>query len=380
MPSDGAERAGRESTLRPGARGAQMTVPGRRPGSGGPSRPPTTKDVAVAAGVAQSTVSRVLNDAPVRIRVSEATRRRIRTIAEELGYQPHPFARALRGAPTMLLGVVVRDITDPFFAGAIDALSIEAEKRGYSVVLGHARADRDEAVALTAVFKARHCDAMVLLGDVGDESRLLEDLRKVHIRVVALWHGAAPQAEGFPSVGVDNRRLGVRAAVVHLVALGHRRIAFVGPDAHGDIRERQAAYESYLSGVGIATPPGYIRHVANSIAGAEQAFAALRALSEPPSAIVAATDLLALGLIHAANEGSVAVPSEFSIVGFDDIPLAAAAVPGLTTVRMPVQKIVAAGVALAVGERAPGSGGPLLGPPRLIFKPRLIVRASTSPA
>ena len=337
------------------------------------------KDVAVAAGVAQSTVSRVLNGVPVRIGVSEATRRRVRTIAEELGFQPHPFARALRGAPTMLLGAVVRDISDPFFAGAVHALSIEAEMHGYSVVLGHARAARDDAVALTVALKARHCDAMVLLGDLGDESRLLEDLRKVHVRVVALWHGAAPQAGGCPSVGVDNR-FGVRAAVAHLAALGHRRIAFVGPDAHGDIRERQAAYENYLSGVGIATPPGYIRHVANSIAGAEQAFAALRALGESPSAIVAATDLLALGLIHAANEGSVAVPSELSIVGFGDIRLAAAAVPGLTTVRMPVQKIVAAGVALAVGERAQRNGGPLLDPPRLVFKPRLIVRGSTAPA
>ena|ERR1035441_10392004 len=79
----------------------------------------------------------------------------------------------------MLLGAVVRDITDPFFAGAMDALSIEAHKCGYSVVLGHARAARDEAVALTAVLKARHCDALVLLGDLGDEPRLLDDLRKV---------------------------------------------------------------------------------------------------------------------------------------------------------------------------------------------------------
>jgi DNA-binding LacI/PurR family transcriptional regulator len=334
------------------------------------------KDIAVAAGVAQSTVSRVLNDVSGRIQVTEATRLRVRTVAEELGYQPHPGARALRGAPTMLLGAVVRDITDPFFAGAIHALSIEADKRGYSVVLGHARAARDEVVSVTAALKARHCDAMVLLGDLADDPRLLDDLRKIHVRVVALWHGAAPQAEGLPSVGVDNR-CGVRAAVAHLAALGHRRIAFVGHDAHGDIRERQATYEDYLSGVGIATPPGYIRHVENEIAGAEQAFAALRALSEPPSAIVAATDLLALGLIHAANEGSVAVPSELSIVGFDDIPLAAAAVPSLTTVRMPVEKIVAAGVALAVGDRAQRNGAPLLDPPHLVFKPRLIVRGST---
>jgi DNA-binding LacI/PurR family transcriptional regulator/ActR/RegA family two-component response regulator len=360
-------------------RGARMTVAGRPSAFGGPSRPPTMKDVAVAAGVAQSTVSRVLNHVPGAIGVTEATRRRVRKVVEDLGYQPHPGARALRGAPTMLLGAVVRDITDPFFAEAIHELSIEASERGYSVVLAHARVGRDEAVSLTAALKARHCDAMVLLGDFGDEPRLLEELRKVHVPVVALWHGGAPQAEGLPTVGVDNR-FGVRAALAHLAALGHRRIAFVGTDAHGDIREREATYEKYHSGVGIATPAGYICHVPNDIAGAKQAFGALRALNEPPSAIVASTDLLALGLIHAANEGSVAVPSELSIVGFDDIPLAAAAVPGLTTVRMPVKKIVAAGVALAIGDRAQSNDGPLLHPPRVIFKPRLIVRGSTSPA
>ena len=91
-------------------------------------------DIAAAAGVSQSTVSRILNDAPARVDVSRDTRERVQAIASELGYRPHPIARALRGAPTMLLGAVVRDITDPFFAAAIEALSIEAKDHGYSVV------------------------------------------------------------------------------------------------------------------------------------------------------------------------------------------------------------------------------------------------------
>ncbi|MEO9174401.1 MAG: LacI family DNA-binding transcriptional regulator, partial [Gaiellales bacterium] len=88
----------------------------------GNGRAVTMKDVAVAAGVSQSTVSRILNDAPVSIPVSAKTRARVQAIARELGYTPHPFARALRGAPTMLVGAIVRDITDLFFAGAIEAL------------------------------------------------------------------------------------------------------------------------------------------------------------------------------------------------------------------------------------------------------------------
>src|SRR5262249_57842059 len=97
------------------------------------------------------------------------TRDRVRTAAAELGYRPHPLARALRGAPTMLLGAIVRDITDVFFSTAIEALSTEARKRGYSVVLGHAARRVDEALALTHLLEARHCDAVMLLGAFTDE-------------------------------------------------------------------------------------------------------------------------------------------------------------------------------------------------------------------
>jgi DNA-binding LacI/PurR family transcriptional regulator len=330
------------------------------------------KDIAEAAGVAQSTVSRILNDAPVLIRVSEQTRQRVRAIAQELGYQPHPFARALRGAPTMLLGAVVRDITDPFFGGAIEALSLQARARGYSLVLGHALQKADEAVALTAVLEARQCDAIVLLGDLRDEPRLLDDLQSSHVPVVALWHGAEASTHGFPTVSVDNRA-GVVAALRHLTALGHRRIAFVGPDLLGDIREREGAYVDYLANARTPVPDGYVRHVANNIDGAGAALAALTRLPDAPTAIFAATDMLAMGLIHAAFEHGVPVPERLSIVGFDDIPFAAATVPSLTTLRMPLEKIVEAGVRLAIDER-PG------GPSRLVFKPKLVVRASTAPA
>jgi DNA-binding LacI/PurR family transcriptional regulator len=339
-------------------------------------RPVTMKDVAAAAGVAQSTVSRILNDAPVRIAVSDATRQRVHAIASELGYRPHPFARALRGAPTMLLGAVVRDITDPFFAGAIEALVIGAKERGYSVVLGHARATADEAVALTAVLEARQCDAIVLLGDLRDEPRLVEDLRNAQIRVVALWHGSRHRGHPFPTVTVDNRA-GIRAAMKHLTSLGHRRIAFVGGDSLGDIRDRQAAYREYSALAGAAPLDGYVRHVPNTIHDGELALSALLRLRQPPTAILAATDVLAIGLLHAAYELGVAVPDELSVVGFDDIPLAAATVPSLTTVKMPIAEIAAAGIELAVGEaarRSAGSGDT----PRLVFKPKLIVRRSTA--
>lgn len=331
-------------------------------------------DVAAAAGVSQSTVSRILNDSPARIDVSRETRARVQAIASELGYRPHPIARALRGAPTMLLGAVVRDITDPFFAAAIEALSIEAKQRGYSVVLGHARAKADEALALTAVLESRHCDAIVLLGDFRGERRLVDDLRSAQVRIVGLWHGLE-RGRPFPTVGVDNRA-GICAALDHLVASGHRRIAYVGEEV-GDMHERHAAYRSYLAAAGLEAPRGYARLVANSTDGGGLALAALLEQPQRPTAIMAGTDVLAMGVIHGAWERGVDVPGALSVIGFDDIPLASATVPSLTTVKMPIAEIAAAGVDLAIGDGgwAAQEDGEA---PRLVFQPQLIVRASTA--
>jgi DNA-binding LacI/PurR family transcriptional regulator len=345
------------------------------PASDGP-RPVTMKDVAAAAGVAQSTVSRILNDASVSIRASDETRRRVQAIAAELGYRPHPFARALRGAPSMLLGAVVRDITDPFFAEAIEALSIACKDRGYSVVLGHARAKADEALALTAVLETRHCDAIVLVGDFRGEQRLVDDLRSAQIRVVGLWHGSERHGRPFPTVAVDSRA-GIHAALTHLTSLGHRRIAYVGGAGRYVIRDREVAYQEYLAAAGLVVPQGYIRHVPNTIGGGVLAFGALQRLSPRPTAILAATDILAMGLIHAAHARGISVPSQLSIVGFDDIALTSGILPSLTTVKMPIAEIVAAGVELAVGDAQWVSQGSAE-PPRVVFEPKLIVRKSTA--
>jgi LacI family transcriptional regulator len=194
--------------------------------------------------------------------------------------------------------------------------------------------------------------------------------------VVALWHGTERRGRPFPTVGVDNRA-GIHAALEHLSSLGHRHIAFVGAESWGDEQERRAAYREYTAGTGVMRVNGYTRRVPNTLHGGSPAVSALLALSPRPTAILAATDTIAIGLIHAAYELGVAVPDQLSIAGFDDIPFASATVPGLTTVRMPLAEIVAAGVALAVGDGA-WSSGDGEEPPRVVFKPKLIVRRSTA--
>lgn len=332
------------------------------------------RDIARAAGVSQSTVSRVLNDAPTRVPIAAETRERVTVAARRLGYRPNPLARGLRGAPTMLIGAVVRDITDPFFAGAIEALSVEAMARGYNVVLGHAHSRADEALALTAVLETRHCDAIVLLGDVQDQPRLLGDLKDSLVPVVALWQGSS--ALGVPTIDVDNRA-GILAALNHVAGMGHRRIAFVGGRPLGDIREREAAFVEFMTDTFGGVPDGFLQHVANTPTDGESALEKLLRLPEPPTAIVASTDTLAFGILHAAHALGRQVPTELSVVGFDDIFLASHTVPALTTLRMPAAEIVSEGLDLAI-ELARNPAAPREQTVKVI-PPTLIVRQSTAP-
>ena len=336
----------------------------------GSTVPPTMRDIALATGVSQSTVSRVLSGTPTAVPIAEATRQRVTETAERLGYRPNPLARGLRGAPTMLLGVIVRDITDPFFAGAIEAASLEANRRGYNVVLGHAHQSAEEAVALWGILEARHCDALLFLGDLRDRPELIEDLKDTSIPVVALWHGS--RESGIPTVSVDNRA-GMVAVVDHLAAMGHRRIAFAGPKRLGDITEREDAYHQSLARHRLARRPEYLVDAGNDFAGGVEALDVLMDLSQPPTAIVAPTDVLAIGMLHAAQRRGLRVPADVSISGFDDIPVAAVSVPALTTVRMPTEAMVVAALDLVIGPVAAVTDS------HPVLQPELVIRASTGP-
>lgn len=351
------------------SRGAARQPSRRREETPGRPRPVTMRDIARATNLSQSTVSRVLNRTPTLVPIAEETRERVIATATALGYRPNPLARGLRGASTMLLGVIVREITDPFFAGAIEAVTTAASSRGYNVVLGHAHARADEAITLWGVLEARHCDAILLLGDTQDQPRLLQDLAGAHVPVVALWQGT--RATGVPSVGVDNHA-GIRAVLDHLTELGHRRIAFVGGRQLGDIKEREEAFVGYLARLREPLRDGYVQHGANEPASGVAALERLLALPEPPTAVVASTDVLAVGLLHAAYEQGLRVPDQLSITGFDDIAGAEFAVPSLTTVRMPVREMIEQAVRMALDEPEQAR---TLAPP--VLQPSLVVRAST---
>lgn len=331
------------------------------------------RDIARATNLSQSTVSRVLNRTPTLVPIAEETRKRVIATAVQLGYRPNPLARGLRGASTMLLGLIVRDITDPFFAGAIEAVTIAASSRGYNVVLGHAHARAEEAINLWGVLEARHCDAILLLGDMRDQPRLLQDLVGAQVPLVALWQGS--ENKRVPCVAVDNEA-GIRAVLDHLTELGHERIAFVGGRRLGDIKEREEAFVHYLTDQGNPPPDGFLQHGVNEPASAIGALERLLELKNPPTAVVASTDVIAIGLLHAAHRRGLRVPDNFSVTGFDDIPLAAYTVPALTTVRMPMTEMVEQAMHMALDASDDGAADR----PVPVLQPALVVRASTGPA
>jgi DNA-binding LacI/PurR family transcriptional regulator len=336
--------------------------------------PVRMRDIAAVARVSQSTVSRVLNDAPTRVPIAAETRERVNRAAQQLGYRPNPLARGLRGASTMLIGAVVRDFSDPFFATAIEALAVEAMARGYNVVLGHAHGRVDEGLGLAAVLETRHCDAIVMLGNMQDQPRLLDDLHNGTVPVVALWQGTSPLE--FPTMDVDERA-GIRAGLQHLIDLGHERIGFISARLPGENWQRQDAFVEFMRERFGGVPDNYVQVVPNTLAGGEEAVRAVLALPDPPTAVVSSTDLAAVGVLHAAYSDGRTVPNELSVVGFDDLLLAAHTVPALTTLRMPIGEIVNEGVELAVElGRDPSASR---APRRKVFEPTLIVRQSTAP-
>jgi DNA-binding LacI/PurR family transcriptional regulator len=345
--------------------------------SGRPKRNPTMQDIADAAGVSQSTVSRILTGSHVAIPINPATRERVLETARRMRYRPNPLARGLRGARTMLLGVIVREITDPFFAGAIDAISTEASKRGYNVVLGHAHGDTTEAIALRAVLETRHCDAIILVGDTGDQPLLLRDLHETNATVVGAWQGSS-SLDGVTTVNVDNRA-GINELVDHLLELGHTKIAFIGGrfaagSPLGDIQERRLALQDRLRERGIPIREDYMVEAPNNLGGGTDAFVALMQLPDPPTAVVASTDVLALGALHGACRLDLAVPSNVSITGFDDLPEAEYSNPPLTTVRQPIADMAAVAVRAAIDEADRDAGETVE-----TLCPWLVVRDSTGP-
>jgi DNA-binding LacI/PurR family transcriptional regulator len=233
-----------------------------------------------------------------------------------------------------------------------------------------------EAVPLKAVLETRHCDAIILLGDMRDHPRVLAELDDARVPSVSLGRGPH-RDDGMPSIDVDNP-YGIWSVMDYLVGLGHESIAYIGARPDGDFPSRREAYTEFMRQHGLRIRRRYDRHMTNNARGGATAFEALNSLPVPPTAFVAATDVLAIGALNAAYRAAMNVPVDVSVTGFGDLAIAGFTVPPLTTVRMPSVEMATAAVAAAIALAAHGSPG-AGAPTSLTFRPELVIRESCAP-
>lgn len=334
----------------------------------------TIKDVAKRAGVSTATVSRVLSGRPSPIPISKETEERVLRAAEDLGYQPHPIARALRMGRTQMVGVIVRDIEDPFFAKIIKAIHRRAYERGNEIVLGSVSLESKQVRAFQRVFGLGRCDGVIIVGHLpGDEEIISSVAAKSQCAVgVARLSAHDP----FPCIGFDNEKAAM-LAMEHLRGLGHTQIGFIGTARLPSFQQRFQVYRAILERDGLPIREDYIQlRPHHDVENGYIAMRTLLKLTKPPQAVLICNDLMAIGALAAATEEQVPIPHAMSVVSFDDIAVARYTYPPLTTVRFPASEMGIQAVDLLLDLLEHGQKTSEV---TLLLEPQLIVRKSTAP-
>ena len=326
----------------------------------------TITDIAKAAGVAPSTVSRALQDHP---RISPERREEIKSLAAEMGYRPSQVARSLVTGRTCTLGVVVTDVTDPFVAEVMSGAEAASREFGYTLLFAMSHSDPNLEIETLRLLLDRQVDGLILIS--GHAPTRYSDLR---IESPGGWplvlvNKHESGADSY-SVRMDNED-GAVTAVAYLRSLGHRRIAFIEGPANGkSSRERLAGYKRAMA------DDVDERLIFGGEGTPEDGAHALRRIIEmqaAPTAVLCYNDLTALGLLSAAAALNIAVPEQLSVIGFDDIPLSAYSIPSLTTVRQPKSELGREAVRICVDALTTGHAEDR------VLKGALVVRGSTAP-
>lgn len=294
------------------------------------------KDVAREAGVSIATVSRVFNDSAV---VSEGTRTIVRSVAERLNYWPNGAARSLITNRTQAIGVLLPDLFGEFYSEILRGMDCTARKTGLHLLVSSSHADAKELVAALRSTRGRIDGLIVMAPDIDASAAIRATASNLPLVLIDPGSGF----DGCDTVGIANQT-GAHSIVRHLVGLGHRHVAMItGPPRNADARQRLEGFRAALREAGAGIPSGY--EVAGDFtepAGYE-AVGRLLALTPRPTAVFAANDYMAIGVLGALSDAGVRVPEDIAVVGFDDIAMARYLNPPLTTVHVDAYQL---------GERA----------------------------
>lgn len=338
---------------------------GTRPGSG-----VTSHDVARVAGVSQSTVSRALRDDP---RVTPSARSRVLAAAAQLHYVPNATARNLVTRSTRTVGMLVTELANPYYPNLIAPLHDELTRLGYRMVLFTERMEDEQDTAPLAALIDRGIDGAVLTTSTLD-SNIPRELARRALPFVYLTR----ETQGVPAdAAVVDNALGASLVAAEVVRLGHTRIgAIFGPSNTSTGLHRERGFRAGLAAAGIELPEEAVRRGPYVVETGFDATRELMALEQQPTVVVCFNDLFAIGAINAACALALKVPDDFSVIGWDDLPLAAWDVFQLTTVRQSMHDMARAAARLLV-ERIEGRSD--AEPRRILFEPEIVRRATLGP-
>jgi LacI family transcriptional regulator len=335
------------------------------------ARPPTRLgDVARLARVSTATVSRAINETGA---VSEATRRRVLRAVQKLHYYPNAHARTLALGRSNQIGLLVSDIANPFFPELVKAIERDAFQRGFEVILAETDYDHDRLAKSVRRFLERDVAGVIIMASEVDMA-LVAGLARRRVPLVFLDLEVTGQRTS--TVAVDYAR-GIDEAVRHLAELGHRELAYVGgPPALSSAAKRLQAFQAAAARyIGPRARPrvyeGDFRLESGLRAGAQ-----ILASHPRPTAILAANDLMALGVVKACRAQGLSIPRDVSVVGFDDIAFASLADPPLSTVCLPRDELARGATAALLKSLDDGSDAV---PPGMV-PTYFVARGSTGPA
>lgn len=325
------------------------------------------KEVARRAGVSVTTVSHIINSTRF---VSPELTERVLAAIDDLDYRPYGLARSLRTKQSKTVGVLIPDNTNPYFAEMTRLLEDSFFLHDYNVIICNTEQSPEKELTYLRLLNDKAVDGVVFVSTGGD-SEAIALLRRQNTPCILIDRDI--DEVGLDRIVSDND-LGGYTATRHLIELGHRRIATVsGPEGLASTGDRLSGYSRAMHEEGLESEV-----VAGDfqVGSGYHAYRRLMERENPPTAVFAANDLMALGVLHGAAEAGVRVPQELSVVGFDDIRLASYAVPALTTVRQPKHEIVNQTVRrMLYLLRGSGEGEKQ----RITLEPRLVIRSSTAP-
>jgi LacI family transcriptional regulator len=316
--------------------------------------------VAKAAGVHRSTVSRAFSRPEA---VKAQTREHVLRVAAELGYTMSPLAQALRSKTSAFVPLIVPDLTNPFYAELATTMTQAAGERGYQLVLCITDRDQDRAGSYLTAMQSLYAPFGIIAPSTRIDTETLTQFGFLN-RVVVI--DRVEEGASTPSVTVDSRR-GIEIALQHLRSLRHRRIGYVsGISGTYTAQERLDAYLELVDGDPVVLDSG------TDQAAGERAAAHVAGMTDRPTAIIAANDMTAFGVISALSARGLSVPADVSVIGFDGLALGARYSPVLTTVGQPIADMGHIAIDLAEKKAADGSVN------HVVLTPELLVRASTA--